>query len=142
MSAFLSAADKIKERIDALLEMDGTYSVVDRQADINAEFVKAIRKKCGLVVIEWLGGRNVQDGPIVVDNRFVLTLFTKPVLRQGMTPADDIVVAIAKALHDWNPDPDGRLGCHYDFRLTEVGPSTLTETFLAIPLTFQASIPL
>jgi hypothetical protein len=108
MSKFYSTADAIAARLEADDALAGVAVVVDRQRDLDAELKKAVgmQKGKGLLVVTWIGGTNfdeMKETPHVSAN-FTVTGFFKPVLRANDTPADDIIEAVCKSLHDWKQD--------------------------------------
>lgn len=104
MSKFYDTADAIAASLATVALLADSRIVVDRQHDIVSELKKVIGKQVGnLVLISWTGGQNSDessDGPRI-ESGFNVTLFSKPVIRKGETPADDIAEAIAEHLHDW-----------------------------------------
>jgi len=106
MSKFYYRADQIAQHLATVEGLADTRIVVDRQMDIVAELRKVVGKQIGnLILVSWTGGQNTDetaDGPRI-ESGFNVTLFSKPVIRQGETAADDIVETIATALHDWRP---------------------------------------
>ena len=112
MSKFYDTADSMVSHLATIEALEGVIFVVDRQKDIASELRKVIGKQSGcLAVIAWTGSANddkAADGPALA-NTYTITLFSKPVIRAGETPADDIIEAIAEALHDH------RLGEHDHF---------------------------
>lgn len=103
MSKFFDAADEIHNRLAAVPGLAGISLLVDRQKDIESEFNKVVGKQIGnLAIITWSGAPNedpAADGPNL-SCRYTVTLFSKPVIRHGDTPADDIIETIARALHN------------------------------------------
>ena len=110
MSAFYSAADSISAMLSAVDALSGVTFVVDRQKDIASELRKAMAKQGGcLALVTWAGAPNEDsssDGPRFV-SRYTVTLFSKPIIRAGETAADDLIEAMATALHDYRLSPDG-----------------------------------
>lgn len=106
MSKFYDQADAIAASLATVALLRDSRIVVDRQHDILAELNKVIGRQTGnLILISWAGGPNKDesgDGPRI-ESAFTVTLFSKPVIRRGETPADDIAEAIAHHLHDWRP---------------------------------------
>jgi hypothetical protein len=104
MSRFYEQADAICTSLQALPILADCRIVVDRQHDILSDLRKVIGKQIGnLILVSWTGGTNKDisaDGPRI-ESGFSVTLFSKPILRPGETPADDLAEAIANHLHDW-----------------------------------------
>lgn len=120
MSKFYDTADLIVTHLKTVSALSSVDIVADRQMDIAAELRKAIAKQIGgLAVVTWIGSPNEDlsaDGPRFL-SKFTVTLFTKPVLRAGDTPADDMAEAIATALHDYRFAANS----HYSSRLVCTG---------------------
>lgn len=107
MSAFLDKADEIAARLKSVLELESVEIIVDRQKDIAAEFSKAMGKaKGGVIIILFDGYRpNEEDvAESVLVSSYSITIWTKPVLRGGQPPADDLVESVHRALHGWQHD--------------------------------------
>lgn len=109
MSAFLDKADEIATRLQAVPELSSVGIIVDRQKDIAAEFTKTMGKVKGGVIIILFEGFQPDSGdypqsddPII--SSFSVTTWTKPILRRGQPPADDLVEAVHKSLHGWKQD--------------------------------------
>jgi hypothetical protein len=109
MSKFYATADAIADALATVELLADSRIVVDRQADIVSELKKVIGKQIGnLILISWTGGQNSDessDGPRI-ESGYNVTLFSKPIIRKGETPADDIAEAIAEHLHDWKARPE------------------------------------
>ena len=108
MSAFLTKAEALRDSIAALPELAGTDVLVDHQKDMVSEFKRAMAKTKGSSVVIFFSGYDTHEEDVAeseVISNYVVTVWTKPVLRQGETPADDMVSAIHKALHG-KADPD------------------------------------
>lgn len=107
MSKFYDTADAIAAHLKTVVSLAKLPIVVDRQKDILSELKSAIAKQSGcLILVTWAGAPNDDqsaDGPRFA-SRYTVTLFSKPVIRHGETAADDIVEAIATALHDYRPN--------------------------------------
>ncbi len=105
MSAFLDKADEIKARLEAVPALDDVAILVDRQKDIASDFQKALAKKKGAVTVILFNGYQPYEEGIadsLVSSEFVITVFTKPILRSNAaTKADDMVSEIHKSLHGW-----------------------------------------
>lgn len=147
MSAFLDIADSIKTRLDAQTGMSGVDVIVERQQDVGSMVARAIAKHAGqgAAIITWTGGRN--SDPMMAPPRFsvpfLITLFSKPVIRDGQTAADDIVETICYALHLWNPDADAH--CYEDITvdgitLLDAGEKLLVHQ-IALSVTIQIQTP-
>jgi hypothetical protein len=107
MSLFYQIADEMESMLSALPALAGLAIVSDRQREIGEELVKAMRKQSGkgLLVITWVSATNEDpecEGPRLRSD-YTLTLFSKPVLRGGGTPADDLIETILRVVHHWRP---------------------------------------
>lgn len=106
MSKFYDQADEIAAVLADVPSLAGIKIVVDRQHDLLAELNKVIGRQTGnLILIAWAGGDNKDPTSDVprIESSFTATLFSKPVIRKGEPPADDIAEVIATTLHDWRP---------------------------------------
>lgn len=109
MSAFLDKSNAIKARLESVTALADVDILVDHQKDIRSEFNKAISKIKGGVVTIFFDSystdeENVADSRVISD--FILLVWTKPIIRDGDLPSDDIVSEIHKSLHGWNSDPE------------------------------------
>ncbi|MGD1979768.1 MAG: hypothetical protein PVJ98_10265 [Akkermansiaceae bacterium] len=109
MSVFLDKADQIAARLKVDPGLSSVVVLVDRQKDMAAEFPKAMGKAKGGVVIILFDGYRPDSGdyPQADDalvSNFSITVWTKPVLRRGQPPADDLVEAIHTSLHGWKQE--------------------------------------
>jgi len=108
MSKFLDTSDQVAAVLAALPELDGVGIIVDRQKDIDTMVETAVSQSAGAaVVIFWAGGDNEDPpaaGPRLRCN-YEITLYCRPVLMDGGTPADSLAAAICSALHHWTPSP-------------------------------------
>jgi len=74
-----------------------------------------------VVVLTWTGCNNEEPDssePIRLAT-YTATIFSKPVLRQGGTPADDLCEATENALHNWQA---GRDHCYYHAHYLSTSP--------------------
>lgn len=103
MSKFYDSCDAIAALLGAVPLLAGVPIVVDRQKDVASALKTAIGKQAGcIIIIAWAGANNDDlsaDGPRFA-SRFTATLMSKPVIRRDEAAADDIVEAMATALHD------------------------------------------
>lgn len=107
MSAFLDKADEIATRLAAVPELASVAILVDRQKDIASEFNKAMGKAKGGVIIILFDGYRTHEEEVaesLVVSSYSITVWTKPVLRAGSPPSDDLVEAVHKSLHGWQHD--------------------------------------
>lgn len=114
MSSFLTMADAVAAHLQTVAELDGIDILVDRQKNLDVEISKRIAGAKGAVVtILWVGGKvpNPKAKILAFDNALSIAVRTLPILRDGMTAADDLVEIIAKAIHHFNPNPDGPNAC-------------------------------
>lgn len=129
MSKFYDTADAIAAHLKTVVSLSKLPIVVDRQKDILSELKSAIAKQSGcLIIVTWAGAPNDDqsaDGPRFA-SRYTVTLFSKPVIRHGETPADDLIEDIATALHDYRPS-----GSFYD-RLVITGIDPIADEELLI----------
>lgn len=105
MSVFLTRADSIAAYLATVDGLQSMLWVVDRQRNLEAEMIKVTGKVRGLGVITWMGGKNEDRNlaALRIASRFHLTLFFKPVVREGLATADDVAELTARALHHWFP---------------------------------------
>jgi hypothetical protein len=109
MSAFLDKADEIADRLRSVTQLESVEIIVDRQKDIAAEFTKAMGKVKGGVIIIFFEGFQPDSGEYpqsddTLISSFSVTIWTKPILRRGQPPADDLVEAVHTSLHGWKQD--------------------------------------
>lgn len=120
MSKFYDIADAIVAHLATVPALAGVPFVVDRQKDIGSELRKVVAKQAGcLAIVTWAGAPNDDlsaDGPRF-NCKYTVTLFSKPVIRSGETAADDIIEAMAAALHDHRFSATA----HYSTRLVVTG---------------------
>ena len=108
MSKSLQIADAMAARLNAHLTLGNVSTVVDRQKDIASEINKRVLKAGGAVIVILFEGFTNASGAVSgqtsVTRRYTVSIYSKPVLRDGETPADDIVELVAKILHNWDID--------------------------------------
>lgn len=107
MSAFLTKAEEIADRLRAVTELESVEIIVDRQKDIAAEFAKAMGKAKGGVIIIFFDGYRPNEEDVaesLLVSSYSITVWTKPVLRTGQAAADDLVEAVHRSLHGWQHD--------------------------------------
>lgn len=117
MSVFLTRADSLATYLATVDGLQSIAWIVDRQRNLEAEFIKASGKAKGLGVITWLGGKN-EDRNLAglrIVSRYHLTLFFKPIVRDGLATADDVAELTARALHHWFPtSPPTRMKVRFE----------------------------
>lgn len=107
MSAFLDMSNLIKTNLEGVAALSDVTILVDHQKDIASEFNKAIAKIKGGVVTIFFDSYAPAEEEVAnsrVISNFVLLVWTKPILRDGATAADDLVSEIHKALQGWVPE--------------------------------------
>lgn len=112
MSAMLHVADAIKERLENTPALAGVGVVVDRQKDVYSAVAAAVNKSGGNGVTILWEGFSVPDtntaGPRIL-SRYSIRTWSLPVVERARKApgkvlfADDLVTAILKSLHHWNP---------------------------------------
>lgn len=108
MSKSLQIADAMAARLNAHMNLGNVLAVVDRQKDIAAEINKRVLKAGGAVIVILFEGFTNASGAVSgqtsVTRRYTVSVYSKPVLREGELTADDIVEATANILHNWDID--------------------------------------
>ena len=107
MSAFLEKSNALKARLGAIPALSSIDVLVDHQKDIKSEFTKAVAKIKGGVVVIFFENYQTLEAEVEnsqVESEFVLLVWTKPIIRTGEIPADDIVSEVHKSLHGWKHD--------------------------------------
>jgi hypothetical protein len=108
MSKFYDTAQALATHLSTVPSLKHVPVMVDRQQELSSELRKAIGKQSGcLAVVTWAGAKNEDlssDGPNFTTT-YTVHLFSKPVIRAGEIPADDVMQAIATALHDYRVKP-------------------------------------
>ena len=141
MSASLSKAEDIRDRLEALPELDGVAVLVNIRKDVKSDFDKAMAKITGAsVIISWVGGRNVNPGyeAVRIDTGYIIDVITKPALRGGEERYDTIIEAIIKSLNGWNQDLHH---CKRRLKFEDVRPIN-DKRFSIHALTFKTNIDL
>jgi hypothetical protein len=108
MSDWLDKSDALATYLGTLTALAGIDIVVDRQLDISSHIAAAKAKRAGVLIsILWTGGRNPdrKAARLRMGGRYSVFIITRPRIRAGETPADDIVETVATALHGWCQDP-------------------------------------
>lgn len=104
MSAFYNAAEAIAIHLSGLSALVNVPVLVDRQKELATELRLALGKQNGaLAVVSWAGASNddlTAEGPQLKCS-YTVTLFSKPVIKTNEIPADDVMEAMATALHDY-----------------------------------------
>jgi len=138
MSKFFDIADLMKAKLETDPALSSVSVVVDRQKDLGAEIRKITGKISGIIIISWDGGNILdQDGPAVFDCRYVVDIWTKPIIRPGQATVDDMLQAVVKALHNWNPVNGAH--CAYEARVLSTEPFQ-NEVYLIHRINLQIRI--
>lgn len=122
MSPFLTRAEEIAARFRSLAIMgtgaDAVTVIVDRQKNILSEITSAVAKKAKgvAVTVLWVGGKAVDGNPLVMDALYEVSVYAKPIMREGEEPADELVAALVPAIHQWQAD--GTAHCDWEFRVS------------------------
>ena len=107
MSAFLDKAEAIKTRLEAISALSSVTVLIDNQKEIASDFRKAMAKTKGAAVIIFFDGYETYEDDVAeseVVSNFVVTIWTKPILRDGETPAYDLVSEVHRSLHGWQSE--------------------------------------
>lgn len=109
MSKAIDIANALKDRLTSDQLLEGVEVIVDRQRDIGSEVSKKVLMSGAiLVVILYQGFANPDErysGLPSVIRRYTVTVYSRPVmLSEGEMPADDVVEAVARRLHNWDAD--------------------------------------
>jgi hypothetical protein len=110
MSKINTIAEAMAERLNAEIYLQDVVAVVSRQKDLASTLQAKVLKAGGAaIVIQFEGFSNPSaNSPVhpTVTRRYTATIYTKPIMREGETPADDIVEFVASKLHDWEITAD------------------------------------
>lgn len=140
MSKFYDRADSIKAVIDALPEVAGVAVLVYRQKILQTELDVSLAKVGGAIIITWDGGN--QTDPLAnlqIISNYTIEVVANPLVAKNQYFCDDIIQAVMKALHGWNPTPS--LGCDYDAQVD--GPTPVADPdYLVFQITCQIPINL
>lgn len=108
VSVFLDLADAIVARLnaDATISAAGVEAMTDRQQDLQSKLKAVLDRLAGSIVVTFGSFENadVEMQPPRVRSTYTVSVVTKPILRDGETPAHDILEAAMKSLHGWEPD--------------------------------------
>ena len=80
--------------------------IVDRQKNIVSDVAKAVSKASGTaIVILYDGFRSVDENASSprIEQRFTVTIYSKPVIAGDNLKADDVMESVIKRLHHWRP---------------------------------------
>jgi hypothetical protein len=70
----------------------------------------------------------------VMDARYEINIYAKPIMREGEEPADNLVAALLPAIHDWQADAAAH--CDWNFQVSGdldlVADKTLTNYFFPV----------
>lgn len=105
MSRSLTKADAIAAHLATLPALSGMDISVHREQDLLSQVNTAFEKAAGTgcVIVKWLGGKNPdrKSGQLRLGGRYSVSLWTKPVIADDETPADDLIEAMGGHLHGW-----------------------------------------
>lgn len=109
MSKAMDISNVMVERLNAQLTLPDVSAIAWRQKDIASDLQRKTSAAGGaLIVVLYDGFTNPAanaSGAVFITRRYVVSIFSKPVLRDATeTSADDIVEIVAAKLHDWEPD--------------------------------------
>ena len=108
MSRSNTIALAMAARLNAQQELAGVTAMVARQKELANEISQRVLKLGGTVIIVQFEGltnpATNASGSVTVTRRYTTTLYSRPLLSEGETPADDVVELVARQLHDWEPD--------------------------------------
>ena len=126
MSRVMDIADAMATRLESQAALAGVDVIVDRQKDLAETLKKSVAKAKGSAITILWEGFDVPDvntsGP-QIRSRYTLRTWSRPVLADGNTPADELVTAICKALHHWIPE-----GLHSFGEMTITGGDFTPDT--------------
>jgi hypothetical protein len=108
MSKSHTIAEAMAARLNAQLQLAGVTAIAARQKELGNEINQRVLKAGGAaIIIQFEGFSNPASnasGNVTVTRRYTASIYTRPILRDGETPADDVVEFVAKTLHDWEMD--------------------------------------
>lgn len=94
-------------REEAIGQLDGIAVIVNRQGDVDSQIATAVGKAKGAaILIELAGWDNKPEfsGQALLDLRYSVSLWTRPILRAGAISESIALGALVKAIHGWTPD--------------------------------------
>jgi hypothetical protein len=108
VSKALTIAQAMADRLNALATLPDVDTLVWKQKDLSSEMAAKLGKSAGAVIVILYEGFKNPDanggGRLNVTRSYTLSVFSRPVRREGTaTAADDIVEIAAAALHNWEP---------------------------------------
>lgn len=109
MSVFLGVADGLAATLAEVESLSGIDIIVDRQKELDVKLRKSIAKKKGIgIIIFFSSARNSdqEDPTPQFENTYLVTVWSKPVIRKDETSSDEIVQTICQELHHWIHDGD------------------------------------
>ena len=106
MSKSIDIATSMVDRLNASALLQGVEAMVSRQKDLTNEInQRALKIGGAAVIVQFEGFRNPDRNAAVnptVARRYSVTIYTRPLMREGETPADDVVEYVARSLHNWD----------------------------------------
>lgn len=138
MSVFLDLADKMVDRLKGASGLSGVVVLADKQRDLSNLFQRFINRhnRAGLIIVTWTGADN-QDPDMIPPRyraEYEVAVISKPIIRRGLTRADELVETAISRLHGWIPETNGH--CHTEMRtgrsrLANSPPKLLVHAFNA-----------
>ena len=109
MSKGIDIANAMAARLNALYGIPSNLALVDRQKDIRVEVANRVAKASGsAIIILYEGFSNpaaMASGALNITRRYTVTIYAKPVIQAAdVMAADDLLEAVARSLHNWEPD--------------------------------------
>ena len=109
MSRFLDMADLVAARLEETPGLEGVPVVVDRQKQIATLVATAVGKArgaCITILFEGFTNPDPENSMPRLLARYSIRIYSLPVIQQAKAAADqvyadDVVSAVAKALHNW-----------------------------------------
>jgi hypothetical protein len=108
MSKSHGIAEAMVARLNAHLQLAGVTAIVSRQKELANEVERKVLKAGGAAIIVQFEGftnpNGAVSGQVTVTRRYTASIYTRPIMRDGETPADEVVEFVAKTLHNWEMD--------------------------------------
>ena len=141
MSPFIQRAAELAERFGTLAALDGVDILVDRQKDVLSEISRSVAKARGAMVsILWTGGRYVEGARTAFEAEYEVTIYSRPILRGGEAPADEILAATLAAVQEWKADPS--INIYQEFKVVGAVSILPNKSFLIYSFTINGRVNL
>lgn len=141
MSVFLDLADAMVAHLVGQDALSDVEIVAVRQKDLGSRVREAIAKKgkYGAIGIRWVRFTNPdpEHTPARLQSEYLVAVASKPVLRTGQAPLDNIMEVVINVLHGFEPET-GAFPCYERLEVGSGGLVAEGDDFLVYQFSVKA----